>query len=97
MRLRPVRGLILTSIAAALALAGCDDGSDFYADGQQACVRHVSKYVLEKNQRRIPESLREDFAEMNERMAENACDVIRSECAENPDGESCRKLVSDYL
>lgn len=84
-------------LAAATTLAACDDGRAYFAKSQNDCVAHVSQFVMDRNRRRIPDSLIDDFEKMNRRMAVSACEVIVSECQPHPNGEICRKLVSDYL
>ena len=92
-----VASIAIAMIAVSAILSACDDGSPYFAKSQTDCVAHVSEFVMHKNRRRIPESLMADFERMNKSMAVSACEVIVSECQPHPNGEICRKLVSDYL
>lgn len=83
----------LAAVIATLLLGACGPTVN---SAFSNCVKAAEKQALNSNKGRLPPELAKLYEKSARTIAEQQCDIIRSECRQDPASEMCRSLVEQY-
>ena len=82
----------LLAAAAVVALSGCGNSVE---RSYSNCVEAAHKQTIAGG-KGLPPDLAKNFEKASRAIAEKNCSIIRDECRNDPQAESCQSLIKQY-